>query len=148
MDNYEIKPESDFLSSNKGKFIIGLLLIIAALTYFGFIAFKGATVYYLTVGELTNQDVTEEAKMVRVSGKLVANSYLRDRASGIAYFDITDGANTMPARYQGSLPDLFFNEHSEIILEGRYAGTTGFDSSNIIVKCPSKYIAEDEQATY
>ena len=54
----------------------------------------------------------------------------------------------MPARYQGSLPDLFFNEHSEIILEGRYAGTTGFDSSNIIVKCPSKYIAEDEQATY
>ena len=118
IDNYEINPESGFLSSNKGKFIVGLLLVIAALTYFGFIAFKGATVYYLTVSELISQNTSEETKMVRVSGKLVENSYSRDRESGIAYFKLTDGAQTMAAKYHGSLPDLFFNEHSEIIVEG------------------------------
>jgi len=148
MDNYELKSESNFLSSNRGKFIVGLLLIIAALTYFGFIAFKGATVYYLTVSELTNQNITGETNLIRVSGKLVENSYSRDRDSGIAYFDITDGQNTISAKYKGSLPDLFFNEHSEVILEGKYNGTAGFNSSNIIVKCPSKYIAENEKPPY
>ena len=148
MDNYEIKPESGFLSSNKGKFIIGLLLVVGALTYFGFIAFQGATVYYLTVSELTSKNISDETQMVRVSGTLVENSYSRDRESGMAYFKLTDGSQTIPAKYHGSLPDLFFNEHSEIILEGKYSGSTGFSSSNIIVKCPSKYVAEEEQATY
>ena len=51
----------------------------------------------------------------------------------------------MTAMHQGVLPDLFFNEHSEIILEGSY-GTDGvFQSENVIVKCPSKYVALEEE---
>ena len=40
------------------------------------------------------------------------------------------------ATYDGVLPDLFFNPHSEIILEGSYNGEGVFQASEILVKCP------------
>jgi cytochrome c-type biogenesis protein CcmE len=51
----------------------------------------------------------------------------------------------MAARHDGVLPDLFFNEHSEIILEGVYIPGHDFQSENVIVKCPSKYVAVEEE---
>ena len=39
----------------------------------------------------------------------------------------------------GVVPDLFFNPHSEIILEGRYGSDEMFQADSILVKCPSKY---------
>ena len=39
---------------------------------------------------------------------------------------------------------FFFNEHSEIILEGSHNPGKEFDSQNVIVKCPSKYVAMEE----
>ena len=47
------------------------------------------------------------------------------------------------ALHQGVLPDLFFNDHSEIILEGSLGHDGVFTSQNVIVKCPSKYIEEE-----
>ncbi len=139
------EPKKSILTSNKGKLLIALVLVLGALSYFGFIAFKGATVYYLTVGELkANQSVTPD-QIIRVSGKLVTDSYKRDEASSLASFLLTDGKEVMPATYKGAIPDLFFDEHSEIILEGTYGTDKEFTTQNIIVKCPSKYIAKPEE---
>ena len=50
------------------------------------------------------------------------------------------GSPNMEASYVGVLPDLFFNPHSEIILEGHYDPESAvFQTDNILVKCPSKY---------
>ena len=49
----------------------------------------------------------------------------------------------MAAIHDGVVPDLFFNEHSEIILEGSYPAKGVFESQTVIVKCPSKYIAAE-----
>ncbi|HJO81789.1 MAG TPA: cytochrome c maturation protein CcmE, partial [SAR202 cluster bacterium] len=118
---------------------------VAALGYFAFMAFDGATVYYYTVGEMRDQGPTPDGKMVRISGKLEPASFTRAEGSVLAEFDLTDGNISMTAMHQGVLPDLFFNEHSEIILEGSY-GTDGvFQSENVIVKCPSKYVALEEE---
>jgi cytochrome c-type biogenesis protein CcmE len=43
------------------------------------------------------------------------------------------------------MPDLFFNPHSEIILEGRYGPDDVFETESILVKCPSKYQALEEE---
>ena len=128
--------------ANKGKLLVGLLVLIGALGYLGFIAFQSATVYYYTVDELSLIGPTPEGKMVRVGGKLVPGSFHREGDSTVAQFTLSDGAEAMPAVHEGVLPDLFFNEHSEIILEGTYGADGVFDSENVIVKCPSKYIAE------
>jgi len=133
--------------SNKWKLIIGALVLVGALGYFGFIAFESATVYFYTVSEMKEQEATAEGKLVRVSGKLLPTSFNREDGSTLAQFTLTDDIASLNAVHNGVLPDLFFNEHSEIILEGTYTPSGVFESQNVIVKCPSKYIAfEDEES--
>ena len=141
-------PEEDSgkgLLSGNAKIIIGAIVLIGALGYFAFMAFQSATVYYYTVSEMIDVGATPEGKLVRVSGKLVLVSFERVEESTIASFTLTDGAETLDALHNGVFPDLFFNEHSEIILEGKYGSDGVFASQNVIVKCPSKYIAVDEE---
>ena len=136
--------EGDTFLANKGKFLIGLVVLIGALGYLGVMAFQSATVYYYTVDELDGIGPTPEGKVIRVSGKLVPASFHREDGSILARFSLTDGSETVGASHEGVLPDLFFNDHSEIILEGTYTTDGLFESQNVIVKCPSKYIAADK----
>ena len=132
--------------ASRVKILVAFIVLVGALGYFSFLAFKGATVYYYTVSEIMVEPATVEGKMVRVSGKLVPDSFSRAEDSTVAHFMLTDGDKIMPAIHNGVLPDLFFNEHSEIILEGSHVPQHAFDSQNVIVKCPSKYVAiADEQ---
>ena len=133
------------VGAHRGKLLIALVVLVGALGYFAFMAFEGATVYYYTVGEMNDIGQTPEGKMVRVSGKLVPETFLRGDGSTLAEFSLTDGSESLIANHIGVLPDLFFNDHSEIILEGSYGSDGVFQSENVIVKCPSKYIALDEE---
>ena len=45
----------------------------------------------------------------------------------------------LEAAYVGVVPDLFFNPHSEVILQGSYGPDRVFLADSILVKCPSKY---------
>jgi cytochrome c-type biogenesis protein CcmE len=124
------------------KVFLALAVLVGAMGYFAFMAFQGATVYYLTVEELMQRGPTAEGRVVRVAGKLVPDSFVREADSTLARFSLTDGVESIDAVHDGVLPDLFFNEHSEIILEGVYSPGSAFESQNVIVKCPSKYVAE------
>lgn len=140
-------PNSDDGSviAHRGKLLIALVVLVGALGYFAFMAFEGATVYYYTVGEMNDLGQTPEGKMVRVSGKLIPDTFNRGEGSTLAEFSLTDGTESLVANHVGVLPDLFFNDHSEIILEGAYGSNGVFQSENVIVKCPSKYIAQEEE---
>ena len=140
----ETQPsEEGILSSHRVKLLIAFVVLVGALGYFVFQAFSGATVYYYTVGEINEIGPSPEGKIVRVSGKLEPDSFHRATGSTLSEFRLTDGAETLAAAHEGVLPDLFFNEHSEIILEGSYDPNGVFMSENIIVKCPSKYVAAE-----
>ena len=139
-----VVSEGGILSSSRGKLLIAFVVLIGAFGYLGFIAFQSATVYYYTVGELQDLGPTPEGRMVRVNGKLVEDSFERIDTSTLARFSLTDGSDTLSAAHDGILPNLFFNEHSEIILEGSYGQDGVFQSHNVIVKCPSKYVAAEE----
>lgn len=133
------------------KFIAAALVMLGALGYFAFMAFQSATVYSYSVSELTALGPTPEGKLVRVNGKLVGDSFERPEASTLAHFTLTDEedeAHVIAAHYDGVLPDLFFNPHSEIILEGSYGSDGVFASQNVLVKCPSKYIEATEEGAY
>ena len=132
------RPKS-FLGG-QGKLIIAVVLLVVALGYFAFTAFQSATVFYLTVGELLEGE-GEIGETVRVNGKLVQDSFQREGEGTLAKFNLTDGQNLLPAIHDGVLPDLFFNEHSEIVLQGHYGEDGVFQSQMVVVKCPSKYAA-------
>ena len=149
-------PES---RSHRTRFIIIAAVVVLALAFMIWAAFGENTRYFLTVSEFntkqSGQEITD-GQMVRVSGKLVEGSFARPGKSTLSQFQLTDkegaasGSARLPAAYNGVLPDLFFNPHSEIILEGSYGNDGVFHASEILVKCPSKYQeleAEQPQAS-
>ena len=137
----EPMEQGEIISAHRVKVFIGLAVLITAFGYFAFVAFQSATRFYYTVGELHQSAPASDGKMVRVSGKLVPGSFVRDEGSTVARFTLTDGIETLAAVHDGVLPDLFFNEHSDIILEGSVGPEGLFESYDVSVKCPSKYIA-------
>lgn len=140
-DAFEENPS---LFKGRGRLIFGGVLFFAAMAYFAFLAFQGSTVYYLTVDELQDRGSAAYGEQNRVSGKLVPGSFTRDPQGTLASFALADegGKFTMNASFDGVVPDLFFNDHSEIIAEGRYSADGIFHADQIIVKCPSKYASE------
>ena len=105
--------------------------------------------YFLTVSELMGGQEYQDGRTLRVSGKLVEESFSRQDNSTVSHFLLTDedgGSGVqLNASYVGVLPDLFFNPHSEIILEGHYSPDDVFEADSILVKCPSKYQSLEEE---
>ena len=132
--------------AHRGKLFIGIGVFVLALGYLGFTAFESASAYYLTVGELTAKGASIYDSNVRVNGKLVPASFERESGGTLVHFSLTDtdGQETIRAVHNGLVPDLFFNEHSEILLEGTYGSNGLFDAQAIIVKCPTKYQSAED----
>jgi len=136
------------LMGPRAKLGFAFVLVAAALAYFAFTAFEGATVDYLTVAQVTDQAPTASDRQVGVTGKLVQDSYVRDADGLTARFAIKDedGNDVLDVTYKGEIGQVFFNDHSEIILQGQKLADGSFHAANLTVRCPSKYLTEAEQA--
>ena len=142
-------PEDDLEEENNGRRTRNRLIILGvvvamAVAYMIYAAFPGNALYFVTVSEFMGGDEYQDGRVLRVSGKLVPDSFQRQDGGTLARFQLVDkegdGAGaSLDASYVGVMPDLFFNPHSEIILEGSYAATGVFETDSILVKCPSKY---------
>ena len=137
--------------SHRTRFIIIAVVVAVALFAMIWAAFGENTRYFLTVSEFNSRSEIHDGQMVRVSGKLVEGTFNRPDKSTVSQFQLTDkegvdsGTALLRASYEGVLPDLFFNPHSEIILEGSYSADGVFQANEILVKCPSKYVDLEEQ---
>ena len=138
-------------SGQRTRFIILGGVLALAVAYMVYAAFPGNVLYYLTVSEFMGANEYHDGRTVRVAGGLVAGTFQRQENSTYSNFQLIDkeGGSTerLAASYIGIMPDLFFNPHSEIILEGRYGPGHVFEAENIMVKCPSKYQALEEEQT-
>ena len=113
-------------------------------------AFPGNALFFMTVSEFMAKEDAQDGRIVRVSGKLVEGTFLREDNSTMARFQLVDTETELPlvnlrASYEGVVPDLFFNPHSEIILQGSYGSDKEFHADSILVKCPSKFRSLEEQ---
>lgn len=129
-------------------FILGAVLALA-IGYMVYAAFPGNALYFLTVSEFMSGEKYQDGRALRVSGQLVEGSFQRQESSTLSHFQITDkeggSGERLNAAYVGVVPDLFFNPHSEIILQGRWGSDEKFQADSILVKCPSKYQALEEE---
>ena len=140
-----VPTDSNSVIAHRGKLLIAVAVFLASLTYLGITAFDGASAYYMTVGELAEHGDEIHQKNLRVNGKLIHDSFVRDNDGMSMDFALTDGVAIVMVTYQGLVPDLFFNEHSEILVEGTYSTNNLFEAEAIIVKCPSKYQPEEQK---
>ena len=136
--------------NNRTRLIVLLLVVGLALGYMVYAAFPGNALYFMSVSEFMDKDEAQDGRIVRVAGKLVDGSFLREGNSTLTSFQIIDKDGNssfehLSATYNGVLPDLFFNPHSEIILQGSFGPGQVFDTDTILVKCPSKYRSLEEE---
>lgn len=138
-------PDPSAQSAARTRLVIALAVLGIALAYFLFTAFQSAQIYYYTVGEVVTDK--PHAELVRVNGKLVSDSFDRTSGETEARFELTDGSTKLVMIYDGIIPDLFFNPHSEIVAEGQYQEEGTFHVDDILVKCPSKYTGKTAENT-
>jgi cytochrome c-type biogenesis protein CcmE len=124
--------------------LIAAIVVLAAFGYFAFTAFESATTYYLTVDEVVEQQTQLLGETFQMKGQLVPASFSRQKGTLLANFRIGENGAEVDAAYEGVLPDLFFSEHSEIVLHGQFEQSGVFTVDRILVKCPSKYQTYDE----
>lgn len=132
------------------KLLVAAVVLAVVFGYFAFNAFANATLYYLTVDEAVAQRSELEGQTFQVKGRLAPQSFVRQEGSTLAHFTLQENGAQLEASYDGVLPDLFFNEHTEVVLLGQLEPSGNFLTEQVLVKCPSKYQAYDpstEQST-
>ncbi len=126
------------------RFLIAGLVAALAMSYLGFVAFKGAATYYLTVDEFLTRPNVGAEENVRLMGKVVEGSVTTDKATNTIRFQVAgDSGRTVPVVYTGIVPDAF-KQGSDVVMEGSLASGGTFTAGSLLVKCPSKYEGTQE----
>ncbi|MBI2461315.1 MAG: cytochrome c maturation protein CcmE [Candidatus Rokubacteria bacterium] len=120
------------------KFLLGGLVIAAALSWVVYAGLRGSMVYFVTPSELLAQGGAAAGKAYRVGGMVVEGSLDRDLPTLQLSFALTDGRATLPVRFRGTPPDLFAEGRGAVV-EGTYAGDGVFLASTIMAKHSEEY---------
>jgi cytochrome c-type biogenesis protein CcmE len=147
----------------RAKFIIGGMLILAAVTYLIISASQANAEYFMTVNELESKGTTLVGRNLRISGAVIGDSITYDPQTMNLTFDIAHvpGDNTSiemggglaavlhsavtdPTRarltivYNGPKPDLLRDE-AQAIVTGHLNEDGDFIADELLLKCPTKY---------
>ena len=127
------------LFKNK-KFIIGALVVVAAIGFLSVRAFAGSATYYYEVGELAQKGDSVYGTNVKVRGFVEEGSMVSQAEGATLNFTLADEARSNQLRvvYQGAVPDSF-KEGGEVVCEGQLSQDGTFRADALMPKCPSKY---------
>jgi cytochrome c-type biogenesis protein CcmE len=147
----------------RSKFIIGGLLILAAVVYLIVSSTQASAEYFLTIDELQAQGQSVVAKNLRVSGAVIGDSIQYDPQTLTLTFDVAHvpgdnkeveregglaavlhaavidrSRNRVTVQYSGPKPDLLKNE-AQAIMTGQLGSDGIFHADELLLKCPTKY---------
>ena len=120
------------------RFVIGGLIILAALTYIIYGGAKEAIVYFVTPSELRAKEKTSTDKFLRMGGMVVKGSLQKDVKNLTYRFELTDGSASIPVFFKGVPPDLFADGKGAVV-EGRLSSNGVFQASTIMAKHSEEY---------
>ncbi|HWH78179.1 MAG TPA: cytochrome c maturation protein CcmE, partial [Candidatus Binatus sp.] len=119
--------------SKSKRFLIGGVIILAALSYMIYGGMKEAMVYFKMPSELRAEESSLKGKFVRMGGMVVKGSLQKDLQALTYKFDLTDGTTTFPVFFKGVPPDLF-SEGKGAVVEGRVGSDGVFQATTIMAK--------------
>jgi len=153
-------------SGNRTKFILGGVLIAAAIIYLIVTSTQAAAQYYLTVDELIVKGDTVSDRDLKLSGAVIGDSIRYDAESLTLRFTIAHvpgdsdeieqagglaevlhqavldpEANRLDVIYIGPMPDLLRHE-TQAIVTGRIGDDGVFNADELLLKCPTRYEGE------
>jgi cytochrome c-type biogenesis protein CcmE len=144
------------------KFIIGGLLIVAAIVYLIVSSTQASAQYFYTVDELLSSD-NSSGRDIRVSGAVLGDTIEYDSENLVITFSVAHvpgdndeieargglavvlneavnnpDLNRIQVEYHGVMPDLLRNE-AQAIMTGRLGDDGVFYADELLLKCPTKY---------
>jgi len=145
------------LKNKKITFFSIIVIVIVLLLYFGFQAFSEATYKYYSVSEIYSSNTMNNPSKIGLKAVLVQNTYVRSADGLSANFKVKDKENIsgndsntkiqLDVEYSGEIGSVFFNEYSELIMIGNFDKNGTFIATNLSVRCPSKYMTEEDLAS-
>jgi cytochrome c-type biogenesis protein CcmE len=130
----------------KPKFLVGGLVIAAALAYMIYAGVSQSVVYFVTPSELGAAPVA--GKAYRLGGMVLPGSLRWEPRTLDLTFSLSDGKSTIAVRHKGTPPDLFAEGRGAVV-EGTLAADGTFQASTIMAKHSEEYKApHDGQAGY
>jgi len=120
------------------RFLIGGLVILAAISYLVVGGMKEAIVYFKMPSELRAEESSMQGKFVRIGGMVVKGSLQKDLQNLTYRFELTDGNGTFPVYFKGVPPDLF-TEGKGAVVEGRIGSDGVFHATSIMAKHAEEY---------
>lgn len=149
--------------ANRLKFLIGGLLIVAAVIYLIITSTQASAQYFMTVAELEEKGSQVVGRDLRVSGAVLGDSIQYDPQTLTLRFTVAHvpgdnkeieaqgglaavlhAAVSDPARprlqvvYKGVKPDLLRDE-AQAIMTGKLGEDGVFYAEELLLKCPTKY---------
>lgn len=145
------------------KFLLGGLLILAAVVYLIVSSTQANAEYFMTIDELAQKGQSVAGKSLRVSGAIIGSTIQYDPQTLTLTFDVAhvpgDNAdieaqgglaevlhqavidpsrNRMHVIYQGVKPDLMRDE-AQAIMTGTVDADGVFHADELLLKCPTRY---------
>jgi cytochrome c-type biogenesis protein CcmE len=161
-----IIPRAAEPNPGRAKFLIGGLLIVAAVVYLIVSATQAAAQYYLTIDELRARGTAVQGRTLKLSGAVEGDSISYDaqtltlsftianvpadldeieRAGGLAkalHEAVSDpNASRLQVVYVGPKPDLLRDE-AQAIVTGKLGEDGVFYADELLLKCPTRYEEE------
>src|SRR5262245_5692267 len=144
------------MKSKQLKFLVGSLLIVAALAYFGYQGFNESMSYFQTVPELYASGAQAyDRNSIKVQGEVVKGSIRREGAATVFTIGPKDfkvpesfspgpATQTLQVRYVGTdaIPDTF-RDYASAIVTGKLRQDGTFEGTFIQAQCASKYEREN-----
>lgn len=129
------------MTRRNNRVLIGAVIVIGALVYFGFAGFQEGKAYYKTIDELQSMGEGALDKRIRVAGIVTEGSIVRTGTE--VRFALEQDDLSLPVVYTGTspLPDTF-KDGAEALCDGTYGTDGTFEAKSIQAKCASKYEAE------
>ncbi len=123
----------------KRRFIVGAVLIAAAVSYLIYAGVRTTSMYYFNLDEFLSSREAHADEDLRVKGWVRHGSVHWDARTNNLAFELAhqDDTDPVPVAYRGVLPDMFA-EGREVVVEGRYAAGQ-LAAHQIMTSCPSKY---------
>ena len=128
----------------KPKFVLGGVVILAALGYMIWAGVTQSAVYFVTPSELQAAPVA--GKAYRLGGLVAPGSLKWEPRTLDLSFTISDGKTTVPVRHHGSPPDMF-GEGRGAVVEGQWTPDGYFKSTQIMAKHSEEYKAPHDAKT-
>jgi cytochrome c-type biogenesis protein CcmE len=150
-------------TGGRAKFIVGGLLIIAAVAYLIFSSTQASAQYFLTIEELEAKGSEVLGRELRVSGAVIGDTIQYDAQTlnlqftvahipgdnkdieaqgGLAkvLHDAVEDPNRsrLDVVYNGVMPDLLRDE-AQAIMTGKIGDDGVFYADELLLKCPTKY---------